>query len=209
VASTGNLLVQLSACRRPAFAPRPDTFFSEGTLGRIFSLEGNVKRTVALGILYSRSGSYARTSDACRTGAVNAIARINADPAGSIAFSAIECDPGGNVDLYAPLCEQILRDTPVRHIIGCVTSWSRWGIIPTLQKFGGTLWYALPYEEFEASDHVVYLDACPNQNLLPLMEWTFPIYGRRGQTHAIAGESGSRPCGAVAQGSTGPRHWRR
>jgi ABC-type branched-subunit amino acid transport system substrate-binding protein len=178
-------------------------------LGRVFSLEGNVKRTVALGILYSRSGSYARTSDACRTGAVNAVARINADSAGSIALCAIECDPGGNVDLYAPLCEQILRDTPVRHIIGCVTSWSRREIIPTLQKFGGTLWYALPYEEFEASDHVVYLDACPNQNLLPLMEWTFPIYGRRGQTHAIAGESGSRPCGAVAQGSTGPRHWRR
>lgn len=139
-----------------------------------------MKRTVALGVLYSRGGSYARISDACRTGALNAIARISADPGRSIAFDAVERDPGGNVDHYGPLCEEILRDTPARHIIGCVTSWSRKEVIPTLEKSGGTLWYAVPYEGFEASDHVVYLHACPNQHLLPLLDWTFPTFGRRG-----------------------------
>lgn len=139
-----------------------------------------MKRSVPVGILYSRSGSYARISDACRTGALNAIEEINADPARSIRFEAIERDPAGNVDTYGPLCEEILRDTPARHIIGCVTSWSRKEVIPTLEKSGGTLWYTVPYEGYEASDHVVYLHACPNQHLLPLLEWTFPAYGRRG-----------------------------
>ena len=138
-----------------------------------------VKRTVALGLLYSRSGSYARISDACRSGAMAAIARVNAAPARRIAFTAVERDPAGNVDLYAPLCQEILRDTPARHIIGCVTSWSRKELIPTLEKFNGTLWYAVPYEGFEASDHVVYLHACPNQHLLPLLDWAVPLYGDR------------------------------
>ena len=139
-----------------------------------------MKRIVAIGILYSRSGGYVRIGEACRTGALNAIARINADPARSIAFEPIERDPGGNVDLYGPLCHEILRDTPARHILGCVTSWSRKEVIPTLEKAGGTLWYAVPYEGFEASDRVVYLHACPNQHLLPLLAWAFPTYGRRG-----------------------------
>lgn len=139
-----------------------------------------MKRSIPIGILYSRSGSYARISDACRTGALNAIEQINADPDRSITFLAIERDPAGNVDLYGPLCDEILRDTQARHIIGCVTSWSRKEVIPTLEKSGGSLWYTVPYEGYEASDHVVYLHSCPNQHLLPLLEWTFPTYGRRG-----------------------------
>ncbi len=149
--------------------------------GRGFLVSGGLlKRTVALGLLYSRSGSYARISDACRTGALGAIAKINADPGRRIAFEAVERDPGGNVDLYGPLCKEILRDTEAHHIIGCVTSWSRKEVIPTLEKFDGTLWYAVPYEGFEASDHVVYLHSCPNQHLLPLLDWCMPAYGPRG-----------------------------
>ncbi len=139
-----------------------------------------MKRTIAIGILFSRSGPYARIGGACRTGALNAIARINADPRRRITLAAVDRDPGGNVDRYAPLCQEILRDTPARHIVGCVTSSSRKEVIPTLEKCDGTLWYPVPYEGFEASDRVVYLHACPNQHLLPLLDWTFPTYGQRG-----------------------------
>ncbi|MDP4033708.1 MAG: transporter substrate-binding protein [Pseudorhodobacter sp.] len=138
------------------------------------------KRRIELGLLYSRSGSYALISEACRTGALAAIARVNADPESDIHFSAVERDPAGNIDLYAPLCEDILRRTGARHVIGCVTSWSRKEVIPTLENARGTLWYAVPYEGFEASDHVVYTHACPNQHLLPLLDWAFPVFGRRG-----------------------------
>jgi len=138
-----------------------------------------MKRRIELGLLYSRTGSYALISEACRTGALSAIALINADPETDICFVPVERDPGGNTDLYGPLCAEILRDTGARHVIGCVTSWSRKEVIPTLEKFGGTLWYAVPYEGFEASDHVVYTHACPNQHLLPLLDWAFPNFGKR------------------------------
>lgn len=138
-----------------------------------------MKRHIELGLLYSRSGSYTLIADACRTGALAAVAEVNADPAFDLTLIVTERDPGGNVDLYGPLCEDILRNTTARHVIGCVTSWSRKEVIPTLEKVGGTLWYAVPYEGFEASDHVVYTHACPNQHLLPLLNWAMPIYGRR------------------------------
>lgn len=50
-------------------------------------------------------------------------------------------------------------------------------MIPLLERFGGTLWYACPYEGFETSDHVVYMHACPNQQLLPLFSHVVPRFG--------------------------------
>ena len=147
--------------------------------GLLSFLEPNVKRRIELGLLYSRSGSYALISEACRAGVLTAVDRVNSDPSLDISFVTVERDPGGNADAYGPLCEEILRDTGARHVLGCVTSWSRKEVIPTLEKFGGTLWYALPYEGFEASDHVVYTHACPNQHLLPLLDWVLPAHGRR------------------------------
>ena len=138
-----------------------------------------VKRRIELGLLYSRSSSYSLIAEACRTGALAAIAKVNADPSLDLCLLPVERDPGGNIDAYAPLCEEILRDTGARHVVGCVTSWSRKEVIPTVEKYGGTLWYAVPYEGFEASDHVVYTHACPNQHLLPLLDWVMPAHGRR------------------------------
>lgn len=137
------------------------------------------KRRIKIGLLYSRTASYCLISEACRSGALAAIAEVNADADLDLAFVPVERDPEGNVDLYGPLCEEILRDTGARHVIGCVTSWSRKEVIPTLERFGGTLWYAVPYEGFEASDHVVYTHACPNQHLLPLLDWVMTAQGRK------------------------------
>lgn len=135
---------------------------------------------IEIGILFSRSGTYSRISEACRSGALAAIEAVNADATLPIELVAVERDPQGNVDRYGPLCAEILRESSARHIVGCVTSWSRKEVIPALEKFGGSLWYPCPYEGFEASDRVVYANACPNQHLLPLLAWAFPRYGRRG-----------------------------
>lgn len=138
-----------------------------------------MKRKIEIGLLYSRTGSYALIAGASRAGAQAAIDAVNADPALDLHLIPVERDPGGNADQYGPCCEQILRDSTARHVIGCVTSWSRKEVIPCLEKLGGTLWYPLPYEGFEASDHVVYTHACPNQHLLPLLDWALPAHGRR------------------------------
>lgn len=137
------------------------------------------KRRIEIGLLYSRSGSYSLISEACRSGALAATAELNADPDLDLSFVPVERDPEGNADLYGPLCEDLLTRSGARHVFGCVTSWSRKEVIPTLERHGATLWYAVPYEGFEASDHVVYTHACPNQHLLPLLDWAMPNHGRR------------------------------
>ncbi|GGE05282.1 negative amidase regulator, AmiC [Aureimonas endophytica] len=137
-----------------------------------------MKRQIELGILYSRSGSYELLGQACRAGALQAMAAVNADPRRSLAFRPIERDPEGRIDAYAPLCAEILTGTGARHLIGCITSWSRKEVIPVLEKHGGLLWYAAPYEGFEASDHVVYMNASPNQHLVPLVAHVAARYGR-------------------------------
>ncbi|MFT4152005.1 MAG: transporter substrate-binding protein [Paracoccaceae bacterium] len=139
-----------------------------------------MRRRIDLGLLYSRSGSYSLIAEACRTGVLAAVAEVNDDPALDITLMPVERDPGGNIDLYGPLCDEILRSSRARHVIGCVTSWSRKEVIPVMERAGATLWYNQPYEGFEASDHVVYSHACPNQHLLPLLGWTFVQFGRRG-----------------------------
>jgi branched-chain amino acid transport system substrate-binding protein len=139
-----------------------------------------LKRRVEIGILYSRSGNYRLVSDACRAGAYSAIRAVNADEACPIEFFPVERDPGGNIDRYATGCAEILASSGARHIIGCVTSWSRKEVIPILERAGGTLWYACPYEGFEANEHVVYMHACPNQHLVPMLSHVVPRFGANG-----------------------------
>lgn len=138
-----------------------------------------MRRRIEIGLLFSRAGSYALISESGRAGALRAIEEINADPTLDLTFVPVERDPQGNIDLYQPFCAEILSATSARHVIGTTTSWSRKEVIPTLEKAGGALWYPCPYEGFEASDHVVYTHACPNQHLVPLIEWALPRYGRR------------------------------
>ena len=136
-----------------------------------------MKRIVEIGILYSLSGNYRLVSKACYAGAMSGIAAVNRNDARAIALKPVERDPHGRIDLYAPACEDILRSSTTRHIVGCVTSWSRKEVIPVLEKLGGTLWFTCPYEGFETNDHVVYMHACPNQHLLPLLAYVIPRFG--------------------------------
>jgi branched-chain amino acid transport system substrate-binding protein len=139
-----------------------------------------LKQRIEIGVLYSRSGNYGLVSEACRAGAMHAIAAVNADSTLPIEFVPVERDPGANIDRYAADCADILDNSSARHVIGCVTSWSRKEVIPTLERAGGTLWYACPYEGFEANDHVVYMHACPNQQLVPMMAYVVPRFGADG-----------------------------
>lgn len=139
-----------------------------------------MKRRVEVGVLYSRSGTYSLISESCRLGVVRGMADVNANPVSPVQLVPFERDPQGNVDRYAPLCEEMLRQSGVRHVIGCVTSWSRKETIPVLEKSDATLWYACPYEGFEANEHVVYVHACPNQHLVPLLGHVVPRHGADG-----------------------------
>lgn len=136
-------------------------------------------RSIDIGLLFSTTGPYRLMGQASRAGALKAIEQVNRDAGIDVVFCPVERDPGGDIDAYAPFCEDILKTSAARHVIGCTTSWSRKEVIPSLERLGGVLWYPTPYEGFESSDRVVYAHACPNQHLLPLLEHAFAAYGSR------------------------------
>jgi len=138
-----------------------------------------MKRVIEIGILLSSGGMYSALSRASREGALQGVAEVNADPRLDMSFEVVERDPEGRLDRYAPLCREILRGSAARHILGCITSASRKEVIPELERFDGVLWYPVPYEGFEASEHVAYMHSCPNQHLLPLLDWAMPNLGTR------------------------------
>jgi urea transport system substrate-binding protein len=130
-----------------------------------------------LGILFSTSGDYGVLGRDCRDGAMVAIEELRG--ACSIAIEPIFGDPGGSSERYIELARKMLLEDGCRHVIGTVTSQARKDVIPVVEKHDALLWYACPYEGFEANPNVIYTGACPNQHLLPLFEHMLPVYGRR------------------------------
>ena len=135
---------------------------------------------VPVGVLFSTSGPYAALGREGLAGALTAIAEINASDASSVRFSAHVRDPHGATENYAPLAADIVAASGARHILGCTTSWSRKEVIPVLEKSATMLWYPCPYEGFEAHEQVIYLGACPNQHILPLLDYALPRFGSTG-----------------------------
>lgn len=121
-----------------------------------------------IGLIFSLSGPYTALGRASLDGALMAVDEINSE--GRVFLQAIHGDPEGVPARYEQLVEELTRNGRVRHIVGGITSWSRKDMIPALERKGALLWYPCPYEGFECNDHVVYLGACPNQHLLPLMD---------------------------------------
>ena len=138
-----------------------------------------VKQTLDIGLVYSRTGSYLRLSDGARAGVLQAVAEVNADPAGDWLIRVHEADPAGQQDHYAPAMLAVHRETGCRHFFGAMTSSSRKEMIPALERCGASLWYGAPYEGFEAADCVAYMHTTVNQNVIPLLDWTLPRLGRR------------------------------
>lgn len=101
------------------------------------------KRRIEPGVLISRPGSHWLISEAFRSVALAAIARITADPVPSVSFVPVQ------------------RDTAALHVVGGIAACSWKAGVPPVEKLGATPWYAVPQLGFEASVHVVCTDACP------------------------------------------------
>jgi len=130
-------------------------------------------------ILFSRSGGYSRPAEQGYFGALAAVADINADASYPFKLEAHHADPQGNADRYAALCRDLIRNTAAQHVVGCTTSWSRKEVIPVVEKLDALLWYPCVYEGFEVSENLVYIAACANQHLVPLLDYIVPRFGLR------------------------------
>ena len=136
------------------------------------------KDKIAIGVLFSTTGPYATLGREGYDGAMTAISEINESGAYPFGFLAEIRDPAGNTEAYASLCRDMIEASDPEFVVGCTTSWSRKETIPILERTGTHLWYPCPYEGFEGNDHVVYMGACPNQHVVPLLDYILPRYGR-------------------------------
>lgn len=112
-------------------------------------------------------------------GVLLALEEVNAEASFDFQFDAAIADPGGDTAAYRTVCEDILRDRSVRHVVGCYTSSSRKEVIPAIEKFDALLWYPSHYEGFESSNNVIYTGASPNQHIIPLLGYMLREGGRR------------------------------
>jgi urea transport system substrate-binding protein len=132
---------------------------------------------VPVGIVFSRTGSYAALGRDQHDGTLLAIETVNASPSFGVTLVPSFVDPAGSLDAYRSFCEQLLAGRRIRHVIGCYTSSSRKEIIPVIEKSDALLWYPSHYEGFESCDNVIYGGAAPNQHLIPAAAWMLPRYG--------------------------------
>ena len=87
-------------------------------------------------------------------------------------------DPRGIVSEYHTVCDDLIRNVGVKHIIGCYTSASRKQVLPIVERTDRLLWYPARYEGFECSDNVMYVGASPNHNVLPLVRYVLDNLSR-------------------------------
>lgn len=136
-----------------------------------------MRRTFDVGFLFSTDGGYKRLGQAALSGARHALAEINNDPRLDFSLCAHAINPQGFLHRYHQGTQALLGDG-VRHIFGATTSASRKEIMNALEPHDGLLWYGSPHEGFESSERVLYLGACPNQTLLPLLRYALEHFGK-------------------------------
>jgi len=136
--------------------------------------------TVAVGLLFSTTGPDAALGREGPAGTRLAIDEINGSARHDFTLRAEHRNPQGVAERYASMAQDLVERAGAHHIVGCTTSWSRKDVIPVLEKHGATLWYPCPYEGFECNEQVVYIGACPNQHILPLLDYVLPRFGVEG-----------------------------
>src|ERR1039458_7335299 len=138
------------------------------------------KPSIPVGIVCSQSGPYQAMGREMLKSALMAVDEINNSAHFDFTPPAHVRDPRGVIAEYHTVCDDLIRNTGVEHIIGCYTSASRKQVLPIVERTDRLLWYPSHYEGFECSDNVIYVGASPNQHIVPLAGYLMSAYGRRG-----------------------------
>ena len=138
-----------------------------------------MREVVKVGVLFSRTGSYAPVGGAMFAGAMLAIEEVNASRSLPIRIVPVMQDPAGVTANYVEAARRMLVDEGISQIVGCYTSSSRKELVPLVEKHDALLWYPSHYEGFESSENVIYTGAGPNQHVLPLARYLLATRGRR------------------------------
>ncbi|KQS88186.1 MULTISPECIES: transporter substrate-binding protein [unclassified Rhizobium] len=136
-----------------------------------------MRDTAKIGILYSTTGPYGALGRDGWAGAECALHDWQA--AGGEGVELVFVDAHADLSAYLEGARSLIKDHGCRNIVGTITSSARKEVIPLVEKHDGLLWYMCPYEGFEANENVIYIAGCPNQHLIPLLDYLIPRHGNR------------------------------
>jgi urea transport system substrate-binding protein len=135
--------------------------------------------SVRLGFLHSFQGVMALSERSLLDAELLAVDEINAS--GGVLGRPIEPLVGDGCSephVFAREAQTLIEAGAVA-LLGCWTSTARKAVREVVEKAASQLWYPLQYEGTEESKHIVYTGSCPNQQILPALEWALPHLGPR------------------------------
>lgn len=127
--------------------------------------------TKKVGLLFSLNGTISIVGTGQLMAALLAIEEINQNT--DLTFEPLIRDDRSNPDDAAKHAYSLFKEEKVDVIVGCYMSSVRNSVIPTLNETGGLLLYPTLYEGNQVHSNVFYLGAVPNQQVEPLLCWTF------------------------------------
>ena len=135
---------------------------------------------VKIGLLHSLSGTMEISERSVLDAELLAIKEINA--AGGVLGHQIEAiQENGNSDAqtFADKARKLITEDKVVSIFGCWTSDSRKAVKNVVEEYYNLLWYPVQYEGMEASPNIMYVGACPNQQVVPAIDYCAQHMGKR------------------------------
>jgi len=135
---------------------------------------------IRVGIVHSLTGTMAVSETPVAQATQLAIDEINGE--GGLVGRQIEAiwvDPRSEPRAFGEAARHLLEERGVSAIFGGWTSASRKEMKPIVEAADGVLFYSVQYEGMEISDHIVYLGATPNQQMIPALQWFFDNKGSR------------------------------
>ena len=138
------------------------------------------ERVVKIGLLHSTTGSMAFSETSVLNAELMAIQEIN--EAGGVLGCKIEAiQENGNSDFrdFADKARKLIEKDQVASIFGCWTSDSRKAVKNIVEEHYNLLWYPVQYEGMEASPNIMYMGACPNQQVVPAIDFCFEQLGKK------------------------------
>ena len=135
---------------------------------------------IKIGLLHSTTGSMAFSEQAVLDAELMAIEELN-NSGGVLGHQIEVVQENGESDyqVFAQKAQKLIEEDNVVSIFGCWTSDSRKAVKAVVEEYYNLLWYPVQYEGMEASPNIMYIGACPNQQVVPAVDYCAENFGKR------------------------------
>ena len=134
------------------------------------------QQNIYVGCLYSETGAIGKASHDNYKILLDSFKYLTEIRDCPINIIPIYKDLGDDLENFSKWVEECVQKYNIKYFFGCWRSSERRHVLPILEKYNARLFYPLQYEGAEASKYIYYFGACPNQQIIPGLKYTFDHY---------------------------------